>query len=306
MHRWTAQPGVADLNTQSRVVHRRIGAPREDEAHHPRLNDCAETGWSGSAMAKALAIAGRRRFWAAVRRQQGGPKKPPSRRPTFHTPLRYARTATRSVSRVSEFSVSRGLIKRDRVAQLVEESFGHFFGLAGQPANLSEQRLLLGVEILRNDQLDHDVLVAAATASHVQHALSPQPEGLPVLGPGRDGDLHRPLQCRDLDPVAERRLDHVDAKLVHDVLLVAGKLGMRLDPQHDVQITRRTAPYAGLALAAEPDLRPRVDAGRNPHDQPLGLLQPSLPAALGTRVLEDPAGPAARRAAGGRHDLAEE
>src|SRR5690349_23407949 len=81
---------------------------------------------------------------------------------------------------------------------------------------------------------------------------------------------------------------------------------MGFDPQHDVEVAGRTATQARLAFAADPDLGPGIDPRRDLHRQTLRLLEPALPSALRARVLQDPARPAAGRARGGGHDLAEE
>src|SRR2546430_16749224 len=93
------------------------------------------------------------------------------------------------------------LVERNRVAQLVEEALGHLLRLAGQAAHLAEQCLLLRVQVLRDDHLDDDVLVAAPAAAHVRHASALQPEGLPVLRAGGEGELDSPPPGRGLQPV---------------------------------------------------------------------------------------------------------
>src|SRR2546430_6158628 len=82
-------------------------------------------------------------------------------------------------------------VQRDCVPQLVEEALRHLFRLAGEAPDFAQQRLLLRIQILRDDDLDDDVLVAAPPASHVRHTPTLKPEGLPVLGAGRDRDLDR-------------------------------------------------------------------------------------------------------------------
>src|SRR6266478_5435770 len=79
------------------------------------------------------------------------------------------------------------IVQGDRVAKLLEEAFRDLFGLARQPADLAQDGLLLGGQVLGNDELHQHVLVAAAAASDVGHAFPGQPERLPVLRTGRDG-----------------------------------------------------------------------------------------------------------------------
>src|SRR5438045_4297634 len=197
-------------------------------------------------------------------------------------------------------------VEADGVLQLLEEALRHLLGLARQPADFAQQRLLLGREVLRDHDLDDHELVAPAAAADVGHALALEPEGLPVLGPGRDRDLDRAVQRRDLDPIAKRRLDQVHPQLVDDVLLAPLQLRVLLDAQHDVEVARRSAPIAGLPLPAEADLGARVDAGRDLQLQPLCLLHPALATALSARLLEDAALAPAVVAGDDVDDLAED
>src|SRR5712691_2970837 len=222
-----------------------------------------------------------------------------------HLPLPKSLCTERDAKCISP-SAEFQLIKRNRVAQLVEKALRDLLRHAGQPSDLTQQGLLLRRQVLGHDHLHHHVLVSAAPAADVGHPPPRQPERLAVLRPGRDGDLDHALDGRDLDPVAERGLDHVDPQLVDDVLLVPRQLWMRLDAQYDVEVAGRTAAHPRLPLAAEADLRAHVDARRNPDRQAPGPLQAALPAALGTRVLQNPTGAAAGRAGRGRDHLAEE
>src|SRR5450759_151920 len=114
--------------------------------------------------------------------------------------------------------ISFQLVKRDRVAKFLEEALGDLLRLARQAPNLAQDGLLLHRQVLGDDDLHDDVLVAATAAADVRHTPARQPKGLAVLSAGRDGDLDQPLERRDLDPVAERRLDNVHAELIHRVL----------------------------------------------------------------------------------------
>src|SRR5882762_6335067 len=81
---------------------------------------------------------------------------------------------------------------------------------------------------------------------------------------------------------------------------------VRFDAQHHVQVSWLAAAEARLSLAADPDLRPGVDAGRNLDRQALGLLDTALAAALCARVLDQAARPAACGTRGRRDDLTED
>src|SRR5215471_10022659 len=72
-------------------------------------------------------------------------------------------------------------VQVDRLAQLLEEALRDLLGLARQAADLAQQRLLVGVQVLRNHDLHDDELVAAAAGAHVRHAPAGQPERLTVL-----------------------------------------------------------------------------------------------------------------------------
>src|SRR5581483_1736356 len=200
----------------------------------------------------------------------------------------------------------RRLVQADGVPELLEEALAHLLRPAGQPPDLPEQRLLVGVEVLRHDHLDHHVLVAPTAAADVGHALAGQAEGLAVLGAGRDFDLDRALERGHLDPVADGRLDDVHVQLEDHVLLAPLELRVGLDPEDDVEVARRAAAHARLALGGEPDLGAGIDAGRDPDRQLPGLLHPALAAALGARALDHPPGARARGAGRRRHDRAED
>src|SRR5215472_9050194 len=189
-------------------------------------------------------------------------------------------------------------VQVDRVAQLLEEALRHLLGLAREAADLAEQRLLVGRQVLRHHDLDHDELVSTPAGADVGHATARQPERLPILRAGGHGDLDVAVERRDLDLVSQRRLHHVDPQLVHDVLVLAAQGGVVADPQHHVQVAGRAAAVAGLALPREADLGARVHAGRDAHAQPLGPLEPALSTALRARRAQDPARPGAGRARG--------
>src|SRR5229473_524660 len=197
-------------------------------------------------------------------------------------------------------------VQRDRVAQFFKESLGHLLGLTGQASDLAQQGLLLGVQVFGDDHLHQHVLVTPPAATYIGHALAGEPKRLSVLRSGRDGDLHRAVQGRNLDPVAEGRLDHVDAELVNDALVAPRQVRVRLDAQHHIQVAWRPAPGAGLALAADADLRTGVHTGRYPHSEPAGDGGATLPSALRAWVLQEPARAAARWAGDLRHDRAED
>src|SRR2546425_696038 len=107
------------------------------------------------------------------------------------------------------------------------------------------------------------VPVPAPPGPWARHPLALQAERLPVLRASGNRNLCGPVKGRHLDGVADGRLDHVDPQLVDDVLVLASKLLVRPDPDHDVEVAGGSSAKAGLAFADDPDLRARVDPGRN-------------------------------------------
>src|ERR1700682_1791823 len=197
-------------------------------------------------------------------------------------------------------------IERDVVPKLLEKALGHLLGLAGQPADLPEQNLLLGGQVLGHDHLHDDVLVAATAAPDVRHAAPGEAERLAVLSSARDGDLDLPFEGRDLDPIAKGRLDHVDPELVDDVLLVPGEMLMGFDAQDDIEVSWLAAPEPGLPFPADATLRSSVHAGRDLDRKPFRLLHAALSAAFLARVLEQATCTTAGWTGGSGDDLAED
>jgi len=76
--------------------------------------------------------------------------------------------------------------------------------------------------------------------------------------------------------------------------------------QHHIQIAGRTVALARLALAAQPDLRAVIHAGRDRHGQLARPLHDAGPGALLARRVDDFAAPVAARALGHVHHAAQE
>ena len=113
--------------------------------------------------------------------------------------------------------------------------------------------------------LSLDVEVAEIARAQHRHALAAQSQLAPRL--------RRPRGCATFDVAAverahrefaaERRLHHRDRHAAIEVGAVALEERMRLDRQENVEIARRAAAHARLALAGEADARAVLDAGRN-------------------------------------------
>ena len=97
-----------------------------------------------------------------------------------------------------------------------------------------------------------------------RHALALEAELLAGLRAVRD--LHLGLAAvegRHLELAAERRGGHRHRHAAEDVGAVALEELVRLDRQEDVEVARRPAAQARLALAGEADARAVLDAGRD-------------------------------------------
>src|SRR6185312_7297412 len=95
---------------------------------------------------------------------------------------------------------------------------------------------------------------------------------------------------------AERRGREGDRHPAEDVGAVALEELVRLDRQEDVEVARRTAAQAGLALIGQPDARAVLDTGRDVHRQRALLDDAALAGAFGAGVLDHLAASLAGRA----------
>src|SRR3989442_9742073 len=141
--------------------------------------------------------------------------------------------------------------------------------LAADTAQLAQHLLLLLGQVGGNHDPHVNNLVAAAARTDMRNAAPIDPDGLPVLGTGRNFDLLRPVDRGDLHRVAQRRLRHAQRQLVDHVGAVALQHRVRLDLDDDVEVTRGTIAGADLTLTREPDLRSAVDAGGDADPAPL-------------------------------------
>src|SRR4051794_3695750 len=167
--------------------------------------------------------------------------------------------------------------------------------------------LLLRGELVRH--LDHEPIVqvtAAGTGAERRRTLAAQALERAVLGAGRHAQALGAVQRRDLDLGAGERLGDGDRDLDLEVVAL-GLEDRRLAHVRDhVEVARRPAAQAGLALAGQPDARALLDAGRDVHPIALHLAQAALAAAGRAGLLDHRAGAAAARARtrDGEHALA--
>src|ERR1043166_2869114 len=155
----------------------------------------------------------------------------------------------------------------EEVFDFGEETGGFRLRLAGGLLVEFGQQLPLALgELLRRlDQHLHVHVAGLARAQH-RHALAAEakaPARMRALG-----HFHfRPaaVDGRHFEAAAERRRHHRDRHAAMQVGAVALEELVRADRQEDVEIARRPAAYAGLALAGKADAGAVLDAGRHVH-----------------------------------------
>src|SRR4051794_22005236 len=167
--------------------------------------------------------------------------------------------------------------------------------------------LLLRGELVRH--LDHEPIVqvaAAGTGAERRRALAAQALERAVLGAGRHAQALGAVQRRDLDLGPAERLGDGDRDLDLEVVALALEDRRLAHVRDDVEVARRPAAQAGLALAGKADARALLDAGGDVHAGALHLTQAPLAAAGGAGLLDHRAGAAAARArtGDGEHALA--
>src|ERR1700737_4552263 len=150
-------------------------------------------------------------------------------------------------------------LETDGVLELVEKALLDVLRLAADAAQLLQRLPLLFGQVGGNHHPHIDELVAAAARPHMRNAAAIDPDGLPVLGPGRNLDLLRPVDRWDLDRIAQRCLRHAQRQLVDHAGALALQYRVRLDLEDDVQVARGTAARANFTLTCEADLRSAVD-----------------------------------------------
>ncbi len=108
-----------------------------------------------------------------------------------------------------------------------------------------------------------------------------------ALGAGGDGHPRAlAVDHRHLDGAAERGRGHGDRRLAEEVRAVALEEGVRLDRDEDVEVARRAAAHARLALAGETDRRAVLDARGDLDRKGLVALDAALAVAGVAGVLD--------------------
>src|SRR5512135_2793062 len=135
----------------------------------------------------------------------------PSPASTSSTPLGASSSSSaRTSSACSRRTRSASLIiaaglSAERALELSEHALLRTEVVVGQRVGqLLEQLALLALEVLRDDNVDDDAQIAGAPPAQRWHSRSAHDEHLVRLGPGRDLEVDRTVDCRDLDRRAER------------------------------------------------------------------------------------------------------
>src|SRR4029453_7658532 len=115
--------------------------------------------------------------------------------------------------------------------------------------------------------------------------LAAEPEEAPRLGPLLDLHLDGAVDRGDVELGAEGRLGDADGDVAHDVVPLAAEELVLVDRDRDVEVAGCTG-CAGLALAAELEARPRVDARGYLHLDLVLLADAPRAAAGRARVLD--------------------
>src|SRR6185437_6958660 len=147
-------------------------------------------------------------------------------------------------------------------------------------------------------RLHHDPAdqVAVPAAAHRLHTAAAQAELGAGLGFRWNADRYLAIQRRYRQLRAQRRLREADRQFAVEIVAVALEDRVLAHMHFHVQITCGRTRLTSLALTAQADAIPVVDAFGNLHRQRAGLLDASLAVALPARFLDRLAGTAAMRA----------
>src|SRR6056297_1815309 len=198
--------------------------------------------------------------------------------------------------RVNGYSGS-ALHRIPEVTDRREEALAFRVVVLAQRLELAQELFLPAGEVDRRLDGQLDEHVAAGPAPQRRHALAPQthlPAGL--RAGGRLDARAAAVDRGDLDIAAESRAGHRDGHAAEEVGVLALEYLVRSHVDEDVEIARRPAAHAGLALARKADARPGLDPGGNVDAERAFLLDAALTAALLARILDDLADAAAGRA----------
>src|SRR6185312_608199 len=178
--------------------------------------------------------------------------------------------------------------------------------LTPELGQLLEQRLLLLVELGRRLHRHVDDQVTAAGVVQVPHSQPVQRDDLAGLGARADVQVPGAVQRLHRQGRPERGGHHRDRDRAMEIVALA--LEDRVRPLHDLeeQVAGRPAAGADLPLARELDMRPVLDARRDPDLDGTAGAYPAVRVALGAWPPDDGAVAAAGGTRPGGHHLAEE
>ena len=148
--------------------------------------------------------------------------------------------------------------------QLIHEAFLlRVYLIAGNLCEFLQQLLLTGIEVLRSENLDADMLVAAAASPEMSHALPLHAEDGAGLCAGRYGQLYLAIESGDCHLVAEGSLNKGHRYLAEYIIAVTLEELVRLHEGIYIEVAVAAAAGTCSALAADSDTSAVVYAGRN-------------------------------------------
>src|SRR3569833_692716 len=115
--------------------------------------------------------------------------------------------------------------------------------------------------------------------AHPLDTFAPQAEGLAGLGSLRNSESHLTGQRRHFDFSAKRSLDERNRHFAMQIVALTLKHRMLLDMNFHIQVARRPAIHAWLAVSGRADARAGGEAGGERHFQRLVALDASRAAA---------------------------
>src|SRR6185437_10430027 len=138
------------------------------------------------------------------------------------------------------------------------------FGLEiGRIIQFLEHRFFFGGDVLWRPDIDMDQLVAPLVGVYARESLSFQPEDLAAVCTGRYLDLGFAVDGGYFRLETEYGIRKGDMELVGDVQTIPVEFGVLFLLDENDQIARRTAPFSGVASAANAQLHAFLYARRN-------------------------------------------
>ena len=154
------------------------------------------------------------------------------------------------------------------------------------PGKALQRGALLGVEFLRDFDVDLDDQIPRAVALHIFHAAPFQPEFRAALGAVGDRDARLSGHGGHIHFSAQRRLHETDRHFAQKIIPVPAEDGVLLDRQDHMQVPGRAAAHAGGTVGRRTKADAGVHARRDPDPHTGGLIATSLAVAVAARLFD--------------------